>query len=835
MSIALSTNSSIKRDFSFTNTQNQTSLTIPCVVISTFPIKQKGSIAYDITTSTIWYSNGREWLSISSMPIPIVPDVQTEPIRPAASLVYDLATNTVWYSNGTEWLPMTTTPAIADVGVFPVLQQGAIIYDMTTNALWYSDGSNWIPLSSIIVVPDVSVYPVGPEGTLVYDQATQTMWYSNGTEWVPTSSTPAVPDASVYPILPAGTIIYDETTQTVWYSDGTSWKPIDSNTSGVIVSALTIYANAGTGSDSNDGLTPGTAVQTIQTALNILSTYLVYNGTIQLLGATPFDLGTDSTLNFFPATTRVGNLMIKGTRLNIVNDTVASFAHNIGPFNTWTRVTGTGGGYTPSLYEAWFVQNNTKDTFYTILDNGAGTVDTIAGDGAPNGQIDAWDNGDSFTMYTLESTITFSGTVELLNSSNDAVIFQDVWIQPPVGGTWKNPLLPIMTYNACRMDTNSLISYTGSMILNGIYSENTGTETEFCVLETGAYRILNSAWLNGPAIQLNNISSASFFNSTDCQSVLDGRSFVVEGNFTGYSMSLTGFIGVIVIQITSGVYNFNYVYAENTASSNSPDPNANSRIFNCGESSTGVLSNAQLIQNSTINTQPQVVVIGFNGRLDVQNTQIWTTTSGPAGGSVLIAFGGAIITIFSPSMTVTGNSGAALIDLDNNSYCVIRTNAGFTNTWTSTAGNAVTLRTNSAIAMRIGSSISFTANTTSSVFNLDLGASLDVTMTAGTFSITNPNANGSGVICDHGSRYNISSAGTVSYSTRQSGGSTTKATIVLRHGSLASSTANITDTGVGNVNVLIYGTVVVAGPGPYSTPVNDFAAGTPENCGMSFG
>lgn len=837
----MSTNFMVDRDLDVTNISARVSLNLPRVIIATYPVKIKGSLAYDISSGTLWYSNGLEWLPISGQPIPIVPNVQVEPIKPIGSLVYDSTTNVVWYSNGTEWLPMSTTPVTSDISTFPILQQGATVYDLITNRIWYSNGVDWLPIaSSILVVADVQVYPVQPEGTIVYDQATNTIWYSDGTQWIPMSSTPSVPDASVYPILPAGTLIYDELTQTVWYSDGTAWNPIDSNTSGVVMSALTIYANAGTGSDTNDGLTPATAVQTIQRALDVISTYLVYNGTIQLLGNTPFDLGTDSNLNFFPATTRVGNLVIKGTRLNEVNDTVASFAHNIGPFNTWTQVTGTTGGYTASLYQGWFVQNNTKNTFYSILDNAVGTVDTIAGDGAPNGQIDAWTNGDSFSLYTLESVITFSGTIDILNSSNDTVRFQDVWIQPSSGATLKNPLLPVTTYNACRMDTNSQLSYTGSMNLNGVYSENTLTGTIFCALETGAYRIFNSVWVNGPEVQMNNVSSASFFNSTNGLANADSRSFVVEGTFTGYSMSLTGFEGAVVIEIVAGIYNFNNLYAENTAASTNPSsPVQNSRLFNCGSSSSGVLQNAELIQHSTANSQPQIVVIGFNGRLDVRETQIWTNDSGTSSGAVLRAFGGAIISIFSETLTVTSNNSDPLIDLENNSICAIRANIAYVNSWTNTAGEVCRLDEHSFFSMEAQSTaaVSFTANSSTAIFDLNTGSSVDINLlSAGTnVSFTNTNLNGSGILCNHGSKCNISSVGTITYSTNQSGGSITKGTVVLLHASLASFQQAITDGGGGNVNVLIYGLVVVAGPGPYSTTVNDFAAGTPQNCAIAFG
>ena len=412
---------------------------------------------------------------------------------------------------------------------------------------------------------------------------------------------------------------------------------------GEAIPSITIYVNAGTGNDANDGLTSLTAVQTIQKGLDILGTYLSEEGIIQLEGNTPFNLGNNPTLNFFPATSFSGNIKILGTRIDEVTDTVLSIPSpsGIGPFDTWTVVNGTVGGYLPSDYSTHFIQNTTNGRYYTVQDNHAGSVDTITGNDAPNGKGDAWTAGDSFTLFKAGSIIQFSGNLTILNPNNTTTIFEAIWVQPVTGGSWTNIKLPVTTFRGCRLDVDSERAYVGSMVIEGCYSKNVNplVETLFCPAEQKACRSCDSFWLDGPSIVYSDTCSAIFLNCTNSvQENTFGFNIQVEsGDFQGYSIKVSNSLSHRVILVNqASIYSLENIDLTNRTGVTFP-PN----LLDAGGDgpSVGFIRNAKLT-NLSAQQNNTCVGLGFGGKMNFRGELILAST-----GPCIKANGGATITM----------------------------------------------------------------------------------------------------------------------------------------------------------------------------------------------
>ena len=331
---------------------------------------------------------------------------------------------------------------------------------------------------------------------------------------------PNVADVTFLVVQPRGSIVYDILTQTLWYSDGVRWLPINSDASCVITSTFTVYANAGTGSDTNNGLSSSFPVATVQKAIDILSKQgFIREGIILLEGTTPFVLGTE--LNFFPTVSNVGCIVIRGVRGNLVSDTVVSTA-TLPPMDQWHRITPTTGGYGVNTYQTFFGYNNRSELYFTVSANAAGTVDVVTDD------ILAADTYDLFTIGT--TVLQYSGDFEL-KIPYGKVTFEFVHLVATVDeSTWNNtPSLPISVFfRACHLDSRSTTgSYTNSMDIKGCYSNGTITSSMFnSVLEdlTNCMET-NSFWFeNGNISFVNNCVSSNIYSTNGIN-----NSVTVEG------------------------------------------------------------------------------------------------------------------------------------------------------------------------------------------------------------------------------------------------------------------------------------------------------------------
>jgi hypothetical protein len=235
---------------------------------------------------------------------------------------------------------------------------------------------------------------------------------------------PQVMDIQSALVKPRGSIAYDIATNSIWYSDGNEWFPVAAmGNDKQLLDSITIYVNAQTGSDDNNGLSSETAVFSVQSGLDIMGTFLAREGILQLEGSVPFDFGDNAVLNFFPAAVFMGSITVRGTPSNTIQDTVASIT-NIGPFDTWNRITGISGNYPVSAYAQSFIRNDTTNRVFAVEDNAAGTVDTIAGNDVFSGNVPAWTVGDTFTLLQIRNVLQFSGLLVLETSNSANITFE---------------------------------------------------------------------------------------------------------------------------------------------------------------------------------------------------------------------------------------------------------------------------------------------------------------------------------------------------------------------------------------------------------------------------
>lgn len=751
-------NSSVKRDFNFTNTQNQISLTIPRVNIATFPVKIAGSLAYDVVTTTLWYSDGLSWLPISGLAIPSVPNVQVYPIKPRGSLVYDIATNTVWYSTGVVWQPMTTTPSVADITVFNVLQEGTVVYDDATNTLWYSDGVQWLQLSAEKILQDT----------------------------------------------------------------------------------ITIYANAQTGSDNNDGLTPGTAVETIQKGLDVMSKYLAHTGILQLQGNVVFDLGTDPTLNLFPCTSSVGTIIIRGEMIDTISDTVASIPSpsGIGPFDSWRVINGTTGGYPATFYNGWHIKNDTQDRVYVVDTNGVSSVNTITGDGAiADGKGDSWMVGDAFTLFRVQQEIVFSGTFTLSNPSNSNVIFESLFTTPDVGASMVCPILQVTTFRGCELGCNSSRSYTGGITIEGCYSYNqSGSQTLF-PYDDPTPKTINSFTLDGPKIELTAPSIVNFLNLINtndaeigifCSSDLQGTSINITNNTAYYGI----YVGDYYLNSSGlpvgGNVALTDVYIETGIGVVSGVLIYVGGMF--GPKMT--LTNFRGVNTSSV-PDPSIQ-LAFGGEMTMRGGTIDVTSTG----QILNAYvGSTLILNVNGDVSFVTSGTATVMSASECSKIIIRGDSGTMSvTRAAASGNAlIGIVQESVMELNMNGDVvyTFSCNSTNAVLGtLDSGR-ISITGNFGsTMNITNTNADGRGVYCSRKGVYIYTTPTVATYLTTQV--TLTKATIVLESGASCLLRGTLNDATA--ARILICGNnAAIAGPGPYSTSQNDYAAAPPQNCYISFG
>ena len=602
----------------------------------------------------------------------------------------------------------------------------------------------------------------------------------------------------------------------------------------VILNSITIFANAATGNDSNDGLTSATAVATIQKAIDLLGNYSAIVGIVQLEGNTSFNIG--SSLKFFPSSNSIGRFIIRGTQRDVINDTVASLpASTIGPFNTWTTINGTIGGYTISDYLTHFIQNTTKDRIYTVLDNGTSSVDCITGTGAPNDLGPPLSVGDSFTLFKTQNVLSFNGEFVIDNPSNTMVTFEYVTLLPGLAETnWINPTLCVTKFRGCSMGVSSLIgAYRGSFKLEGCFSNSTisGSPYTFCTSDPDVCRKIDSFWVDGPNMVFSDICSVNFLNCTNAPltPTFSSTVNVVSSDFQGYSIKINSQSNYQLYITEGSNFNVENIEAENSALVSFP-----CNPFEI-DGSYGKITNSRLtnIANQTNNS---ALNFTFGVSVYLLGDHILEST-----GRCLVSLGGSEVVLLG-NITATSTTGVkSVVSLDLNSSFICRLNSStnvirFENSVADSNEPLIKLTSGSTFSISTqGSTVTnqseFIARN-SSIFEASANSKVILynnNLSAGS-SLVNTYAGQKSVSLSQESTYSDSnfnvSAPTI-YAT------TTGTSIYLDLGSRATFVNPITDLVA--TNLIECGTLpAIPGPGPYSTSINDYVLTPTQNCSITF-
>jgi len=120
-------NNKVVRDFSFTNTSHQVALTMPRVKVATYPVKEKGTIVYDVDTNKLYFSTGLAWIPITSGSLSCLQDadgdtkvcVDTEPPTDADIITFTTAgTEKGRFNPAGVFMVGTTVPAVGKIAHF---------------------------------------------------------------------------------------------------------------------------------------------------------------------------------------------------------------------------------------------------------------------------------------------------------------------------------------------------------------------------------------------------------------------------------------------------------------------------------------------------------------------------------------------------------------------------------------------------------------------------------------------------------------------------------------------------------------------------------------------
>lgn len=319
---------------------------------------------------------------------------------------------------------------------------------------------------------------------------------------------------------------------------------VESAPIGTVVDSITVYANAGTGSNANDGLSSGTPVQTLTRAIDILGEISPKAKlcTIQLQGATAFDLGDDPVLCFFPAVVNCKHIIVKGTRDDVVT---AAMVANPGAGLLYTAVRmGPHIIDAPVLttdYSTHFAQNletgkiavvdqtPSNTTFVPLAPANFEQAATGLSDfpfnvsAAPN-QRNYFSSGDTVEFFKVGTTqIIWTNQLTLDIPSNE-VTFQAI-VFDLTGGSG-NIIAPDdathrTRFSGCRIQTsNQFIPVTsGSMIWQGVSIINSGSRALDSPTKKGLAAtciIMDSVYIEDMAIQLSScLISNSHFKSSN--------------------------------------------------------------------------------------------------------------------------------------------------------------------------------------------------------------------------------------------------------------------------------------------------------------------------------
>lgn len=342
---------------------------------------------------------------------------------------------------------------------------------------------------------------------------------------------------------------------------------VDANTA-----TVTVYLDGTSGVDTNSGTVSTAPVKTLDRAITVMEQFSGLECIFSVTGIV--DLGANPTVCFFPLITRCKHIRVVGAETVVGSGTIDAPITKIAPGGrNWDRITDTSAAFTPSAFVKAFIRNINQNRVYVVEDNAATTVDTIAGTvqlgppplptpPMPVPSTEAWLNGQSFTVFTLATTITWTGDLVLDIPYNDVNVESIHFVPGSDQATLRSPDGPEhrVTFKGCQLDARSSDefkpSYIGSMLLLGVYGEGTIAGAFFTSFQQGRCLISESLWVDQAAMFYTDVCQAVFLKSTaspDHGLILDNAA-----NFRGLGIYIVEPMGngIIISGGTAAIVNF---------------------------------------------------------------------------------------------------------------------------------------------------------------------------------------------------------------------------------------------------------------------------------------
>jgi len=371
------------------------------------------------------------------------------------------STGVLLYGNAGAWdlrAPGNPDDVLTMAGGVPAWLAPSFVTDVTATAPLSSSGG---------LTPDISLsgtIPAANGGTGLGAPALGAMLYGDGTQWL------------FLPPGMAGDILSISGGVPTWSASAPGGPIVPTGT-------FTVFVDNDLGSDTNDGLTIGTAVQTLTQAITILNQNAAATGIISLGTGDMFALGADPVLSFFPASGNYERILIAGGRSAVVSGTVTSYSSDHGPTNKWHTLTVTGGPLIVNNYARAFIQNTRTGIVFSVFSNTAGTVRIVGGDTTVTDltRTVPFENGDPYTIFTISTTLTWTGDLTVRQPSN-LLWVTDLIVNGGAGNTWVNPSVRPLTvvFSGCTIIASTVggaPTISGSVRFQGVSVDGVGATT----------------------------------------------------------------------------------------------------------------------------------------------------------------------------------------------------------------------------------------------------------------------------------------------------------------------------------------------------------------------
>lgn len=338
------------------------------------------------------------------------------------------------------------------------------------------------------------------------------------------------------------------------------------------IERATVYSNRT--SNVTITLLPGESISdalvTLQAGPRSKLAIIIINGNLSL--------GNDPKLDFSPLSGIYDTVLIQGVKGNVVSDTVQTIT-GLDPWEQFKQVTGLQ-TLTPNLYDGEFVYNVDQDLNFVVDTNTNTTIDVIGGNIGDGDNIalppianqrTLWEPGTNYELFTISSTITWSGVALLdIPLAGPKVIFEALIFSPDAESQLRHPVsrTHAVHYKACRLipvapAAGAEATYRGSMLLEGVSIDGNGDD--FNSLEEGICFQTFSLLISNSQINYADNCYMFFCKAVDIMGVgVEARSAVFDAYAVYVDVVSNGvFQG---FRIANGLaFNAHYIHANHQA------------------------------------------------------------------------------------------------------------------------------------------------------------------------------------------------------------------------------------------------------------------------------